>query len=205
MKKIILASASPRRSELLKQMGIVFDVFASDVDEIIDITKSPDDMVKILSCSKAYDVAGRISRKALVIGADTVVVKDEILGKPENYEDAVRMLLKLQGRWHFVYTGITVIDTYGDLFHVSDFEKTRVKMRKLTLGEIKAYAATNEPYDKAGAYGIQGLGAMLVEKIDGCYFNVVGLPIKKLTGLLEKFNYSLVEILKFTKEEWEDN
>lgn len=186
MKDIVLASASPRRSQLLKQIGLDFRVLTSDVDETIDKTISAQEAVKYLSVKKASDVSGRIAKGPLIIGADTVVVKDAILGKPRDEEEAFSMLKSLQNQWHEVITGITVIDTLTGKV-ISDFEKTRVKMRSLSDSMIHSYINTKEPFDKAGAYGIQGMGAILVERLEGCYFNVVGLPLTKLTMILELF------------------
>jgi len=191
MKDIILASASPRRYELLKQIGLKFEVVPSDVEEDVDLIHAPEELVKELAHKKALSVAKMINRQwpardALVIGADTIVVKDRILGKPENEQSAYEMLKSLGGSWHDVITGISVVGS-SDLRSVTDFEKTRVKMRELDDKIICNYIDTKEPLDKAGAYGIQGMGALLVERIEGCYFNVVGLPLFKLCRVLEKF------------------
>ncbi len=191
MKDIVLASASPRRSQLLKQIGLDFRVLTSDVDETIDKTISAEEAVKYLSVKKASDVSGKIAKGPLIIGADTVVVKDGILGKPRDEEEAFSMLKSLQNQWHEVITGITVIDTLTGKV-ISDFEKTRVKMRSLSDSMIHSYINTKEPFDKAGAYGIQGMGAILVERLEGCYFNVVGLPLTKLTMILELFEVKVM-------------
>ncbi len=191
MKDIVLASASPRRSQLLKQIGLDFRVLTSDVDETIDKTISAEEAVKYLSVKKASDVSGKIAKGPLIIGADTVVVKDVILGKPRDEEEAFSMLKSLQNQWHEVITGITVIDTLTGKV-ISDFEKTRVKMRSLSDSMIHSYINTKEPFDKAGAYGIQGMGAILVERLEGCYFNVVGLPLTKLTMILELFEVKVM-------------
>ncbi len=191
MKDIVLASASPRRSQLLKQIGLDFRVLTSDVDETIDKTISTEEAVKYLSVKKASDVSGKIAKGPLIIGADTVVVKDVILGKPRDEEEAFSMLKSLQNQWHEVITGITVIDTSTGKV-ISDFEKTRVKMRSLSDSMIHSYINTKEPFDKAGAYGIQGMGAILVERLEGCYFNVVGLPLTKLTMILELFEVKVM-------------
>ncbi len=191
MKDIILASASPRRSQLLKQIGLDFRVLSSDVDETIDKAISAEEAVKSLSLKKARDVAGRITKGPLIIGADTVVVKDAILGKPRDEEEAFSMLKSLQNQWHEVITGITVIDTLTGKV-ISDFEKTRVKMRSLSDSMVHSYINTKEPFDKAGAYGIQGMGAVLVERLEGCYFNVVGLPLAKLVQILEIFEVKVM-------------
>jgi septum formation protein len=186
MKEIVLASASPRRSDLLKQIGIKFKVLPSNVEETFELHLTPEEAVQKLACKKALDIAGKLRDGTLVIGADTVVVKDGILGKPKNEAEACKMLSNLSGQWHEVITGVALVDSLS-LCSVKTFEKTRVKFRTLTNDIIEAYIKTGEPMDKAGAYGIQGIGAVLVEKIEGCYFNVVGLPLAKLGGLLESF------------------
>jgi len=191
MKDIILASSSPRRYELLKQIGLEFEVIPSDVDEDVDLIHAPEELVKELAHRKAVSVARMLNqqcpeRDALVIGADTIVVKGGVLGKPENEHRAYEMLKSLGGDWHDVITGVSVVDSCS-LRSVTDFEKTRVKMRELDDRIIHNYIGTGEPLDKAGAYGIQGMGALLVERIEGCYFNVVGLPLLKLCRMLEKF------------------
>ncbi|HHV60582.1 MAG TPA: septum formation inhibitor Maf [Clostridiaceae bacterium] len=192
MKNIILASASPRRKELLEQIGVNFQIVSSNTDEHIEFANDPVEYACTLSGKKAMDVAKRYDSGYLVIGADTIVVLDgKILGKPEDKEDAFRMLKSLQGKWHEVITGVTVIDA-GDKRAESDYEKTRVKMRSLSDDMIKAYINTGEPMDKAGSYGIQRFGALLVERIEGCYFNVVGLPLVKLSFMLEKFGYTIL-------------
>lgn len=191
MTDIILASASPRRRDLLKQIGLEFEAMPSNTDEHVNLAHAPEDIAKELAYEKALDVAKILnrqhpSRNALVIGADTIVVKDGILGKPEDESCAYNMLKCLEGQWHDVITGVTVIDS-SDFSSMTDFEKTRVKMRNLDDKTIQSYISTKEPLDKAGAYGIQGFGALLVERIEGCYFNVVGLPLLKLCKILEKF------------------
>ena len=187
-RKIILASASPRRLELLGQVGIVPEVEPSQVEEVITST-APEEVVMELSRQKALDVAGKhAGEAAVVIGADTVVAVDgTILGKPRDRADAIRMIGMLQGRSHQVYTGVTVVfgDGTGEQEPGADravtfYEKTEVHVYPMTQEEIAAYVDTGEPMDKAGGYGIQGLGGMLVEKIDGDYWNVVGLPAGRL-------------------------
>lgn len=191
MKKIVLASASPRRGELLKQIGLEFEIIPSQIKEETDHNMDACELVRLLSYDKAMNVVQRLKDRSLVIGADTVVVKNGILGKPENEDHAFDMISNLQGEWHEVITGITVIDS-TTMKHVKCCEKTRVKMRPLTGSMIKAYIKTGEPMDKAGAYGIQGMGAILIEKIEGCYFNVVGLPLTRLTKVLEEFGITVL-------------
>lgn len=181
MKKVILASASPRRRELLLQAGFSFEVIESKADENVDI-REPEALVEELAKRKAQAVADLLHKDALVIGADTVVALDgEILGKPKNEADAFRMLKQLQGRTHQVYTGVALISREKDGQQVISFaERTDVTMYPMSEEEIYAYIATKEPMDKAGAYGIQGRAAVYVKEISGDYNNVVGLPIGRL-------------------------
>ena len=182
---LILASASPRRAELLKQVGIPFRQVVSGVDEDLHDPADPEDHVRELSRRKAADVARQMS-SGIVLGADTVVVLDKhILGKPADGGEAAAMLTMLSGRTHQVYTGLTLIDVAQDV-SVSHVEVTEVTFRKLSRDEISDYVATGEPLDKAGAYGIQGRGALLVSGIKGCYYNVVGLPLARLLELLHR-------------------
>lgn len=184
--KIILASQSPRRKSLLKQMGLDFRVIPSAVSEEID-ESDPIKMVQKLAQAKAQEVA-LLQKEGLVIGADTIVVFDkQILGKPEDEEDAFHMLSTLSGKEHQVITGVAVIEAATGKVIVAA-EKTKVLFEKLTEDTIANYIATKEPMDKAGAYAIQGLGGVLVKRIEGCYFNVVGLPIGKLVQMLREFN-----------------
>lgn len=185
MRKIILASASPRRRELMAQIGIPFTVMTSDADESIAAAE-PYEVSVELAARKAEAVRDRLVREGhgnediLVVGADTIVVQDgEILGKPKDAEDAARMLRILSGREHFVFTGVFVLDmrTGG---RVSFSEKTDVYVAPLTEEDIAFYISTGEPFDKAGSYGIQGMFARYIEKIDGDYNNVVGLPVGRL-------------------------
>lgn len=213
--KIILASASPRRRELLGQMGAEFQVLPAEGEEVITSTE-PDQVVLELSRQKAREAAERVRKSGwegnreekfslaeekeqkaegvLILGADTVVVLDgEILGKPENPADAVRMLEKLSGSTHSVFTGVTLILQRPESEEViSFFEETKVYMHRMTEQEIEAYVDTGEPLDKAGAYGIQGKGAVYIERIAGDYNNVVGLPIARIYQELRK---SGIEIL----------
>ena len=177
---IILASASPRRRELLAHV-CEFEVRATDCDESCDIA-STEEFVRELSRRKA--LACRADEGDIVIGADTVVAIDgTVLGKPRSEQDAYAMLSRLSGRHHTVYTGVTV-SRGGKV--LTAHEATRVHFRPLTSAEIEAYIATGEPMDKAGSYGIQGYGAMLVEGISGDYFNVVGLPLCRLYLMLKE-------------------
>lgn len=179
---LILASASPRRAELLRAAGIVFDVQVADVDESRLPDEPPDRYVARLAEAKARVVAaGRPGR--VVLGADTVVVVDaQVLGKPANQADAARMLELLSGRTHLVLTGVCVVDTgppEGGHYDVRvDVASTMVEFRALEPAEIAWYVASGEPVDKAGAYAIQGLASRFVTRIDGSYSNVVGLPVE---------------------------
>ena len=179
--KVILASASPRRLELLRQVGIEPVVEPSHVEEVIT-SMEPDKAVMELSAQKAKDIAAlHAGEEAVVIGADTVVAADgEILGKPSNREDAVRMLTLLQGRAHQVYTGVTLVFCGGKPRTVTFAERTDVFVCPMSRAQIEAYVDTGEPMDKAGAYGIQGCFAAWVEGISGDYNNVVGLPVGRV-------------------------
>ncbi len=182
---IILASGSPRRKELLAQMGLTFRVVVSSADETVDPATPPEEQVGLLSRRKADAVAGLVSAGDLVIAADTIVVFDgQVMGKPHSAQEAVQMLSLLSGKTHEVYTGFTL--RQGERT-VTQAERTRVTFRALTQAEIDAYVATGEPMDKAGAYGIQGLGSLLVSGIQGDYFNVMGLPVCRLGQALKAF------------------
>lgn len=194
MYDIILASGSPRRQEILKNIGISFSVKKSDADESMEDGIAPSLSAMKLSLLKATDVAKNEGSDSLVIGADTIVVSPdgEILGKPKNEDDAKKMLKMLSGKKHSVITGVSVMRTF-DAKATSFFVSTDVYFKELTETEIMWYLATKEPFDKAGAYGIQGLGAILIEKIEGDYFNVVGLPVSKLVDVLrEEFDFKLI-------------
>ena len=188
--KIILASGSPRRRELLKSPGLEFEVYKPDVDESMIDGELPSELCARLSLLKAHAGAEKFP-DALVIAADTIVVIDDlILGKPKDREDAFNMLKHLQGKWHEVITGITVCMKQKILSHD---EHTRVKFRELSDSEIRAYVSTGECDDKAGAYAVQGYGSLLVERIEGDYFNVVGLPLCRLGMMLSVFGIRLLE------------
>ncbi|KPL19752.1 MAG: hypothetical protein AMJ92_01885 [candidate division Zixibacteria bacterium SM23_81] len=183
--ELILASGSPRRFNLLKQVGIPFRQVVSEISEDREAPEEPQAHVLELSRRKAEDVAERLS-SGVVLGADTVVVLDgHILGKPSDVQEAIEMLRRLSNRTHQVYTGLTLIDVAGDV-SASRVERTEVTFRELSEDEIAAYVSTGEPLDKAGAYGIQGKGALLVSAINGCYYNVVGLPLAKLMEMLHR-------------------
>jgi len=191
MAKILLASASPRRQELLRQIGVTdFTVRVTEADESYDAHLTPRQIVEHISRSKAAAAARTAAEDEIVITADTMVFLDDArLGKPVDAADAERMLTALQGRHHTVCTGVTV--RQGDR-SITECESTDVYFRSLSREEILAYIRTGEPMDKAGAYGIQGTGALLVEKIHGDYFNVVGLPILRLSRMLARFGIDLL-------------
>lgn len=187
---IILASNSPRRRELLAQIGIRdFQILSPDVDEAVESGLSPARMVEALSLRKARAAAGRAGAEDLILAADTVVALDgRVLGKPRDQEEAFAMLSALSGREHRVYTGVTVL---GGGQAATEHEETAVAFRALSPEEIRDYIATGEPMDKAGAYGIQGVGALLVQGIRGDYCNVVGLPLFRLGRMLSGFGVKL--------------
>lgn len=186
MGKIILASQSPRRRQLLEQMGITdFVICPAKGEEDMGAQLPPDRLSEALALAKAREVAAQAGPEDIMIAADTIVTLDhQVLGKPHSREEAVSMLETLSGRHHVVYTGLAVLRG-GET--VSDHEATEVRFRPLSREEIEAYVATGEPMDKAGAYGIQGRGALLVEGIVGDYFNVMGLPVCKLGQILNRF------------------
>lgn len=197
MKHIILASGSPRRREILETVGLQFDVLVSDADES---SVSPENLpvsvyVQELSLLKATAAAKAARVKdSLIISADTVVTfEGKILGKPKDREDAFLMLKSLSGKCHSVFTGICVMRT-DNAYAVCASEETKVYFKKLSDEEINQYVNSNECMDKAGAYGIQGIGSLLVEKIEGDYFNVVGLPVSKLAEILKKeFDFDVLK------------
>ena len=183
---LILASGSPRRKELLALMGLPYEVDVSDADETIEGTPAPQDIVRELSRRKALSVAPR-HESALVLAADTIVYLDGVLGKPKTHERAAQMLRELSGKWHDVYTGLTLIDTATGAL-MQRVERTRVHFAPMTQKEIEAYAATDEPLDKAGAYAVQGMGGMFVDRIEGSHSNVIGLPMSALRELLAQMD-----------------
>lgn len=191
MKKLVLASASPRRRELLKQIGLDFRTLVRPVDETPAPGMSPFELVELLAVRKAMAVA-RTLEEGIVIGADTVVAwRGEVLGKPSGAGEAMEMLGRLQGDVHEVYTGVALVDACTGRVLV-DHEKTRVFFRAVEEEEIRRYVATGEPLDKAGAYAIQGLAAVFVKGLEGCYTNVVGLPLARLAGMLKQFGYNVL-------------
>jgi len=191
MEEIILASASPRRKELLEQIGIPYKILPSGVEEDMSkIEGTPEEKVEKMALNKAMDVAGKLNR-GLVLGADTaVVLGKDIMGKPKTYDEGYSMLKKLSGNTHLVITGLALINA-ENMQYITDHEITEVVFDTLTDNKIKWYLKTGEYKDKAGSYGIQGKGAVFVKEIRGCYFNVVGLPLFKLTEMLEGFGHPL--------------
>ncbi|MFW6264862.1 MAG: Maf family protein [Bacillota bacterium] len=190
MKRLVLASRSPRRMELLNMLGFEFTIVPGNVKEEKFSNLPPVDMVKKLAEAKAKDILSLVE-ETVVIAADTIVLLDDIiLGKPSNREEAISILSKIQGKKHQVFTGFAVYDTVSDNLIV-DYDKTDVFMRSISDAEIRAYVATGEPMDKAGAYGIQGIGGIFVEKIIGSYFTVMGLPIHRLIPILNDFNIKI--------------
>lgn len=188
--KIILASASPRRQQLLKLIGLDFEIMVSEVEE--DNTKDmlPEELAIAQAIDKAVAVSKRVSAGAVVIGADTIVVVDgQVFGKPKDRMEAVQMLTVLAGREHTVISGVAVVQ--GKKV-VSGSSATTVTFRSLSQSQIERYVDTGEPMDKAGAYAIQGRGALLVESISGCYNNVVGLPLGRLAELLQQIGIGLL-------------
>ena len=183
MNKIILASASPRRKEMLETAGAEFEIIVADVDESVPEGTKPEDAAIMTAEKKALAVA-ESHKDSVVIGADTIVVAGEkILGKPTDKADACRMLSMLSGVEHKVITGVCL--ACGDK-KITFAQVSKVKFYDLTDDEINAYVETGEPMDKAGAYGIQGKGCVLVEKIEGDYFNIVGLPVARVMKELNK-------------------
>ncbi len=184
---LILASESPRRAELLRQVAIPFRVMAPAVSEELNGRPSPEEMVAQLALRKARAVSDRLP-DGYVLGADTVVLHGEtVLGKPVDSDDAARMLRILSGGRHSVLTGLALVNAATG-YLLERFSLTQVWVKTLADSEIRAYIATGEPFDKAGAYAIQGKGALLVEKIEGCYFNVVGLPLSLLNEMIAEMN-----------------
>ncbi|MGA2157705.1 MAG: Maf family protein [Dehalococcoidia bacterium] len=192
MKSLVLASSSPRRKELLEMTGLKFSVDASEIEEDTGRKLKPADLVKTISLEKAAAAAAR-HRDSIIIAADTIgVLENHLLGKPRNAAEAVAMLRTMSGQCHRVLTGFTILDS-GSGRVVSKVVDTGVYFKKLNDREIENYVQSGEPLDKAGAYAIQGTGSSLIERIEGDYYNVIGLPLYALTGELKKFGISLPE------------
>ncbi|MDQ2920579.1 MAG: Maf family protein [Acidobacteriota bacterium] len=183
--KIVLASKSPRRAEILRAVDWEFEAVAANIDETRRESEDAVSYVKRLAQAKAETVAEKISNRGLVLGADTVVLIDgEILGQPRDDDDARRMLKLLNSKWHEVVTGVALIRGGNPPVVVVDHETTRVRFCDMSAHEIDWYVSTGEPRDKAGAYAIQGRAALFIEEIQGDYFNIVGLPVRLLYELL---------------------
>lgn len=198
IRQLVLASSSPRRQELVASLGLSLPVLilSSDADESTPENWSPAMIVEQLGLRKARATAELLSsdaaKSSLIIGADTIVVLDgKVLGKPADKDNAIRTLSALEGREHEVYTGVAVIEP-GTGRELVQHRMTRVTMKKLGEDRIRRYVDSGEPLDKAGSYGIQGLGATIVERIDGCYFNVVGLPLSLLSDMLDEFSINVI-------------
>lgn len=191
-----LASKSPRRQEILAGLKVPFTLIDSPYEEkLSDVCElAPEQQATKLAGLKAFHASGTL-RSGIVIGADTIVVQgDAILGKPRDRQDASQMLHSLSGRRHRVITGLAAVDAES-LRTVSCAEVTQVFFRELSKKDVDTYLDTVEPYDKAGAYGIQGFAAMFVEKIDGCYFNVVGFPVVAFRGLMQQLGYDILDFI----------
>ena len=194
MKHLVLGSASPRRADLMRQLELPFEILPSPEEEPIPATQIPADYAIESATAKARAVTGLLQSRdqtqdAIVIGADTIVCLDDaILGKPRDAADAMAMLQSLSGNVHQVYTGLALQSSEKIL---REAVCTKVEMNAFTAADIAAYIHSGEPLDKAGAYGIQGLGARFIEHIEGCYYNVVGLPLARLCALLAAAGYNL--------------
>lgn len=192
MSRLILASASPRRAGLLRMLGLPFEIVPSHISEDLGERLTPDQHVLEISRRKARAVAARF-RHGLVLGADTVVALDDdmdsiidsIMEKPVDRDDAIGMLTRLSGRTHRVFTGLTLVDAASNR-SLSDVVVTHVAIRDLSQDEIRCYVQTGEPMDKAGAYAAQGMAAVFIESVSGCFLNVVGLPMALLWSMLEE-------------------
>ncbi len=195
--KWILASASPRRKELLNTLGLTF---LTDPSGIAEPPRNPRETASKyavrVACLKARAVAGK-HKAGIILSADTIVVRgNSILGKPESRADARRMLKQLSGRWHEVITGICLFECDRQRLH-STFSRTRVRFRRLSSPEIEWYLTTGEHKDKAGAYGVQGYASLFIDRIEGCYFNIVGFPISAFERLCQKSGINLLNDLRF--------
>ena len=191
MRKIILASASPRRKELLEKIGLKFEVEPSNYAEDMHSKLNPDELARAISLGKSRAVASK-HKNAIVIAADTFIVfRGKIMGKPNTEAKARKMLMTLKGKSHSVITGFTIMDTEENKVLTKSVE-TVIHIKKLTPKEIDAYVKSKEPLDKAGAYAIQGLGSVIVERIEGDYFNVMGLPLSALAESLKEFGIHIL-------------
>jgi septum formation protein len=192
---LILASSSPRRQELIQSLGLPYIIRVSDADETVDEKITPAELVELLSLRKAAtvrDILQDTEKQGIIVGSDTVVVyQGQVLGKPTDEEHSFRMLKALQGNIHEVYSGVACLDAATGR-HLVSHRVTHVSMKPMSDDQIRRYIATGEPKDKAGSYGIQGLGATIIESIEGDYFNVVGLPLSLLSDLLLSFDIQVL-------------
>ncbi|NEW04491.1 septum formation protein Maf [Paenibacillus sp. SYP-B3998] len=193
--RLILASSSPRRQELIQSLGLPYIIRVSDADETVEGEITPAEIVELLSLRKASAVRELLQdseKHGIIVGSDTIVVyQNEVLGKPVDEEDSFQTLKALQGNTHEVYSGVACLDANTGR-HVVSHCVTRVSMKPLSDDQIRRYIATGEPKDKAGSYGIQGLGATTIKSIEGDYFNVVGLPLSLLSDLLLSFDIQVL-------------
>jgi len=191
---LILASSSPRRVRLLESLGLKFATVKPSAEESDDGRMPPDQLVNLNSRAKAESVAARSPSDALILGADTLVyLNGKVLGKPLDLDEAREMLLALSGKQHTVYTGITLIHMESGSV-LTDFERTEVTFRRLTTSDVELYLQSVRPLDRAGAYTVEGAGSLLVERFEGCYYNVLGLPLVKLDEMLRKFGANLFKL-----------
>ena len=197
--KLVLASSSPRRRELLSGLSLDFEIQPSDLDESSDI-KDPVELVAFLALAKAKDVAAKISEsetdaeRILVLGADTVVaLGSEIMGKPQSREEAYDMLMRLSGTEHKVFTGVAIVELPSGR-QSSKVQSTSVFFRKLKTEEAWFYASSDEPMDKAGAYALQGTASAFIDRVEGCYTNVIGLPVSDTVQLLREFGVKVMGV-----------
>lgn len=186
MKKIILASGSPRRKEILEIVGLEFEIIVSDIVEKVNSNESPHTVVSALAFEKAIDVSKKVENGSIIIASDTIVYKDGVLGKPENEEDAFNMLSQIRNCEHSVFTGICVVEV-GTNKKIVDVVETKVFTKNYSDEKIWRYIKSKEVWGKAGAYAIQGLGATLIDHIEGDYFNVVGLPLSRLEDIFRDY------------------
>lgn len=187
--RLILASGSPRRAEILRNAGFAFEVRSGEVDESVQNGEAPVALAERLAAEKARTVAAGVAGEAIVVAADTVVVHEgHIYGKPASPEDAAAMLQHYSGKTHEVLTAIAALQTPGGTLRV-EHEITRVTFATLSESEIADYIASGEPFDKAGAYAIQGHGGVFITKVEGCYFNVMGLPLARMYRMLREMGW----------------
>ncbi|MCD6322989.1 MAG: septum formation inhibitor Maf [Clostridiales bacterium] len=187
MTRLILASGSPRRAEMMMRITSEFKIIVPNIDETINDSESPSEMVERLALEKAQVIIQKINGKFPVLAADTIVVHDRVLGKPTDEKDAYRMLQELADDSHYVITGVAIIHP-GKSKSVSFIEKTEVFFGPISNSEIRTYIKGGEPMDKAGAYGIQGAGGCFITKINGCFYNVMGFPLNRIYTTLKELD-----------------